>query len=223
MQHIGLIDFQPGTEWVVRSKDATTITWVHPSGDVASFHYFDLPPDLTAVPDRQGIDVLRQTYREALAGQGGIVSVEAVTMLSVPSVAAIFKLPQTPSGMTYVSSLTIPFRDCSFVVKFQCPERGITGMRDTAIFAKLAASLKIGSDGVPRGWMKDPYLASADDSAKFNLSDQAQYDADFPDHPLSRARRHLNSLSGSVRAVRDLSKIPKFGGPKKSMWKLWPW
>lgn len=215
------VRFEPGTPWKLHSQEDFISSWHHPFGDVASFHYFDKPPDLAAVPDLQGMDVLRQMYRDALSDHGGIVSVEPLTFHSVRSVETIFKVPQNPAGMTYVASVTIPFRDFSFVVKFQCPEIGITGLRDATLFAKLSTELAFNDDGVPRGWMKDPYLASSDGAAKYNLSDQAEYDADFPDHPLSRARRYLALLSACVRAEKNLAIVPQFGSSRKSIWKFW--
>lgn len=215
------VQFRPAGLWQLDLRDESQATWLHPCGDVASFHFFDLPPDLAAVPDAAGLAVLRQGYRDALAGHGGIVSVEPVEISSIKSIAAIFKLMQNPSGMTYVASLTIPFRDCSFVVKLQCPELGITGMRDTAIFAKLSSELEFDDKGRPQGWMKDPYLSACDSSARYNLSDQAQYDADFPDHPLSRARRHLAASADSVTVSSSALSAPRFGDPVKPRWKFW--
>lgn len=216
-----LVQFNPGSPWEIRSQDASSTTWHHPCGDVASFHFFDMPPDLVAAPNQKGMTALRQMYRVALANHGGIVSVESVNISSVMSVAAIFKLPQKPTGMTYVASLTIPLRDFSFVVKFQCPEIGITGLRDAAIFSKLSSDLIVGENGIPKGWMKDPYLAACDSTAKYNLADQAQYDVDFPDHPLSRARRYLNELNSCVHADKSLADAPQFGAARKPRWKFW--
>jgi hypothetical protein len=221
MNRSSFVQYAPGAPWTFQSGDAGQSMWQHPSGDVASFHFFDLAPDLAAVPNASGMAVLRQMYRDALAGHGGIVSVEPVTISSIPSIATIFKLPQDPSGMTYIASITVPFRDCSFVVKIQCPEMGITGLRDTTIFAKLSSELELGDDGVPRGWIKDPYLATCDSTARYNLSDQIQYDAHFFDHPLSRARRHLASVVDGLEVNGNALNAPKFGDPVKPFWKFW--
>ena len=164
---------------------------------------------------------IRQIYRETLGEHGGIVSVEPVTISSIKSIETIFKLQQKPTGMTYIASLTIPLRDFSFVVKFQCPEVGITGIRDAAIFLKLKPGLKCGPNGAPHGWFKDPYAARYDSQARYNLSDAAQYDADFPDHPLSRARRHLGSLKTCLHVEKALADLPQFGESSKSRWKFW--
>ena len=44
-------------------------------------------------------------------------------------------------------AITFPFKDFSFVMKFECPEQGMTGIRDTAIFEKLNDELKFDADG----------------------------------------------------------------------------
>jgi hypothetical protein len=41
------------------------------------------------------------------------------------------------TGVTYLGSLTIPFRDFSFVIKVQCWEEGITGLREALLFDEM--------------------------------------------------------------------------------------
>ena len=86
----------------------------------------------------------------------------------------------------YIGSLTIPFRDFSFVIKIQCQEQGVTGMREALL---VAEALRNGTgrieDGrfVPVGW-------SVDDE---------QFDDKVPQHPLSRARRELRHIASTVQ------------------------
>jgi len=38
--------------------------------------------------------------------------------------------------MNYLGSLAIPFAEFSFILKIQCAERGITGIRETFLLAQ---------------------------------------------------------------------------------------
>ncbi len=150
-----LLQFDLGAPWKREANPGALATWRHPCGDVASFHYFNQPPDFVAAPDAQGIQKIRQMYSDALAGDAGIVSVESVSFSSIPSIEAVFKLPQGQAGLTYIASLTIPLRDFSFIVKFQCPD-GKPGLRDGAIdhplfrarrhLASIGAGVRVDAD-----------------------------------------------------------------------------
>jgi len=159
--------------------------WTNPAGDVLSAHYFPIPPDLPApISDLASI---RGYYRKVLGRNGAIVEVDSTTVSSFPALRTIVKIRQEPSGMTYVAATTIPFAQCSFVAKVQCPERGITGIRDTAVAAKLNLFST-------SGWGSDPYKPSFRNPILRNRADDQEWDDVFPEHPLSRARSHLEHL-----------------------------
>lgn len=97
--------------------------------------------------------------------------------------------------MTYVGSITLPIRDFSYVLKTQCEECCVTGIRDAIVSSEKIASGEITLDTekeIVRGWMRDPYDSSAQQGFAMNLSEEEQSDHRFPNHPLSRPRRLLN-------------------------------
>ena len=51
----------------------------------------------------------------------------------------IVKAPQKPHGMTYIGSLTFPFRNFSFVLKAVCVEHGTPGMREAVVLERFLA------------------------------------------------------------------------------------
>jgi hypothetical protein len=61
------------------------------------------------------------------------------------------------------------------------------------------------------GWFKDPYDAAFDAQALRTLADDEKFDATFPHHPLSRARRKLARLISSVHFHDDVLAAPNFG------------
>jgi hypothetical protein len=99
-----------------REHPGDGLRWRNEAGDQVSLDFFDIPPDLPSARDK--ISALRDVYRTALGESGGLVEVERIAVAGFPAVQAVFKISQTPTGMTYVAAITIPFRDCSFVIKW---------------------------------------------------------------------------------------------------------
>ena len=109
--------------------------WRDATPDQLSLHYFALPPDLPAGPLDAGR--LRIFYRDMIVGAGGgLVEVDTVVAASVRGIRTVFKLRQTPSGMRYLGSLTLPFAAFSYVIKIEALEHGMTGLRDTLLYQR---------------------------------------------------------------------------------------
>lgn len=217
---IKLIRF-PSEKWKFERGDESIELWTNEHGDAASLNYFDLVPNLPAALKANNIDILRNWYRQLLTTHGGgIVSVELVEQAGLKGLEVILKLPQKPFGMTYIASITFPFSDFSFVIKFTCPEIGTTGIRDSVIGDKLSANRKEEEKSNFKWWRKDPYSSKYDDIAIYNLSDREEYDSLFPNHPLSRARSYLRKLKETISFDTALVDYPGF---KVEMNKSNPW
>jgi hypothetical protein len=173
--------------------------WLTPQGDAISLNFFAKPPDI--LPDAKSEADLQEYYRSSVCNeQIRMVEFRLARTAGMPCLWMILKIRQQPTGMTYLGSLTIPFADFSFVLKMQCAERGITGMRDTALFIKAqqAGQVTITDDGKVVGdW-------NADDAA---------YDALFPDHPLSRLRHEFPRIMESLVIDETVKGQNPFGLP----------
>lgn len=144
------------------------------------------------------IEAFCNEYRSLLRAEMVEASVEKVADL--PVVRRIVKTAQTPTGMTYVGSYTLPFRDFSYVVKIQCEERGVTGIREAVLLDRGCSSgeLEVDDAGTITGdW--DP--------------DNAVYDGDFRDHPLSRCRKSLRLIASSMSLADEIRSRPRFELP----------
>jgi hypothetical protein len=176
-------------------------TWTTAAGDKVAL--YDLPPQPECRPVAAELDAIRAKSRaQAAKYAGAIVDVELCTIAGHPGIREILKVPQKPSGMMYVGSLMLPLPDGAYYLTVACFERGITGMRDTAIFDKLMQSGEIQipqGDAQPVGWMRDPYDATIGGPPARTRADDEAYDAMFPDHPLSQARSLLRQIGGSLR------------------------
>ena len=109
--------------------------------------------------------------------------------------------------MGYLGSLMLPFGAFGFMLSIAARERGTTGMRDTLVLMKLMQSGVVrfpeGADQ-PAGWMADPYDPAIATPPGRNLSDDPEYDAIFPDHPLARVRRTLARIEATMRLAAEL-------------------
>lgn len=165
-----------------------------------------MSPDL---PTRKNLPALRAFYRQRMAADGGgIVAIEAAIVAGFSAVYTLFKYPQDPQGMAYVGALIIPFRDCSYVLKVQSLEEGITGTRETLVMNQLLAAGEI--DAKMQGWAQDPYAPTFREGALMNLAEAEAYDAQFPTHPLSLTRHYLRELTTTCTADPLLAKLAPF-------------
>lgn len=204
--------------WKKIENSPQQISWSWQNTAIITLHYFGEAPKL-GFPLTQ-IDDLRRSYREEAAKAGaGIVSLELIKVQNLDCIEAIFKLPQKPHGMTYFASLTFPFSQFSFVIKIECPETGTTGTRDAVIAARCMASEAVEIDTVTmriHGWAEDPYDPKFAGPALRNKADDEKHDAEFPQHPLSRARRILSELKSSIRFSEETGSSKPFLGPENS-------
>lgn len=162
-----------------------TRVWYLPEGGGIGLYFFPQP---TPIPNNlTTLEQLREFYTSQWASKLILLDCRVKEVDGVRSVLLIGKaLNQESPGATYIGSITIPFRDFSFVIKAQCQEQGITGVRETALVADAMnnGTMTI-EDGRPifHGWSPD----------------DEQFDEKFPWHPLSRVRAELRSVLASTK------------------------
>jgi hypothetical protein len=207
-------------------RDGTRI-WHAPTGDGVGLYYFPIPPDIEA--DLQSITSVRASCRaSAMRSGAAIIEVDTPVVDGCLAVRKIIKIPQPPQGMAYLGSIILPFRYFSYVVKVQCEEHGVTGIRDAVVFNQKMASGEVTFDAegqAIRGWMRDPYDPSIVNVLARNLSEDEEYDELFPDHPLSRLRPVLKHVQATLRIAEEVKGEPRFERiarrkAKKSWWRV---
>lgn len=172
--------------------------WHTKDGDGIGLYYFPIPPNIEA--DIEYVTEVRSAYRKLAHSSGtGLVECDCVLIDKCRAVRTIIRLPQQPTGMTYLGSLTFPFRDFSFVIKVQCLEQGFTGWRETMILDELLGSGEITIDDIKKELPVPGWAPAADDPTFVsgftgNRSEEERYDKRFPTHPLSRVRPLLSHL-----------------------------
>ncbi len=197
-------------EWELRENTESIKAWYNEYGDKLSINFFSKRPDLPE--DAVDIRSLRYFYRDKITkAKGAIVEVEKEYLDSLLAIKTIVKFPQNPTGFTFIASYTIPRVDCSFVLKVQCPERGMTGIRETIILDKALGEGLVEMDGVMmKGWFFDPYDPEFKAPILSNIADREEYDKQFPKHPLSRVRNSLKIIKEKVEFSEDLINSNKF-------------
>jgi len=200
----------PDFSWPQEQNNPKIKQWINPERSVAlMINFFDLVPDLPTVRDE---NLLRHFFRNQLKASGnGIVQADIIDLKGYKAVKNIYKVPQDPTGMTYLASIVIPFTNCSYVIRVQGMEVGTTGMRDSSVLARLMSEKKLtmGEKGV-EGWFKDPYDAELTEGLLMNLSEAEAYDSEFPHHPLSKVWKLMRQIEADIEFGKELEKLGRF-------------
>jgi hypothetical protein len=92
-------------------------------------------------------------------------------------------------------------------------ERGTTGVREAVVMAELTrAANPQDVEELKKLWGEDPYdmvSLGVDSSVRRFTSDGEEYDARFPEHPLTRVRRFLDDLCVWIQAELDTERERK--------------
>lgn len=211
---IQLIQFT-SKDWQPMEQQTQRCIWTNQDQDIASLNFIAQPPELPGALVAENLPQFRAKYRQMSAGiNAGIVSVELIQLHQLSALQVIIKVPQAAGGYSYLASVTLPFTDCSFVIKFECKEQGMLGIREQ--------SLQPLHDEQIQPWQIDPYDPKIE-NALYTASDDVQHDELFPDHPLSRARYYLSELAEVVVFDPSLQHATPFGSitTDNPWWQFW--
>jgi hypothetical protein len=174
--------------------------WHTPDGDGLGIYFFAVPPDLPE--NAPSVDDLAAFYRRLLGDSGGkLVETRVVIAGGCPALRTVLSVPQKPSGRTCIGSLTVPFRDFSFVIKCQCAEHGTTGLKAALLFDRSRAA-------------NEPMTIQG---GRFHIPgfdpDDPKHDAEFPNAPVARARRVMDHITASLVVASEIRGLPPFALP----------
>lgn len=177
------------------------LAWRDANGTVLTLHYFDLRPDLPA-PLHEPQALAAALTRHVAGAGAGMIEVGVLPVDGVPAVRQVLKLKHPQGhGQVFVGTYTVPRATCSTVLKLQAAETGTTGVREALIMAQL---------GPDRYFAPSPYAPDATGGLPFHWGDHPQYDAQFPQHPLTLVRQGLHRLLPSVRLDERFKAVPAF-------------
>ncbi|MDG6103608.1 hypothetical protein Daura_35050 [Dactylosporangium aurantiacum] len=177
------------------------LAWRDAQGTVMSLHFFNLRPDLPASPQDPAA-LLAGLARHTAGAGAGLIDAAVEPVDGVPAVRQLLKVRHPQGhGQVFIGSYTVPRATCSTVLKLQAPETGTTGMREAVVMAQL---------GPDRFYTPSPYAPDATGGLPNHWADHEQYDAQFPQHPLTLVRATLRRLLPSVRLDERFKALPAF-------------
>ncbi len=174
--------------------------WRGPHGAVLSIAYIESRRWFDEVVQNE--NEVRQWARDLATGrEGGLIEADAVSYATSKAMRLIYKRLQMPSYL-YTGMFIFSAAEDALIWTMVAGECGTTGLREATITSELIKTGKLKVEDYERTWCKDPYddsFCSVDRSVLRSLSDDAFYDSEFPDHPLSRVRRTLSELPDCFR------------------------
>ncbi|MFE3193691.1 hypothetical protein ACFXHA_32145 [Nocardia sp. NPDC059240] len=179
--------------------------WDHPpTGDRVICQYTPGPPIIPA--PLEDLPALRSMLAEASAENGCLVEAHVITFAGLPTLLRVEKVPHwnRPGGLIFTMSLIVPRATGAAALLVLCAENGVTGERDALIGTKL---------GRDHMYPPHPYAPNIRGVLPYSAADDAQWDPEFPDHPLTRARRWFTRISQSARIDAQFAALPPFAGP----------
>jgi len=198
--------------WELVEKSNYKMVWRSQEFPAAlSLNYFECAPDIPC--DLKDIKALRDFYRElVIAKGGGIIQIEVIQVQEKEIVEAILKIPTPSGGKVYFGSYTIPYRDFSYVLKIEAHEDTMAGERDRRIFEQMLNEGKVilSDQNEILGWMEDPYDKTVQEGICKTFAENEQFDAEFPDHPLSRLRSLMKRIKTSIALSKKLGTYQVF-------------
>ena len=179
-------------------------TWVHPpSGDRITLRYetsrLGEPVWLEDVP------AMRRNLANEYAKAGCLIEAEPVVLGGVPGVCQVVKvpIPNAPSGQVFMANIFLAKADRYVMFGCASAESGTTGVREATIMAKLGLFTE--------GWfLPHPYAPELEGALPFHRGDDPVFDAQFPDHPLSRVRAWVRWVLGTATVDPAFAQMPDF-------------
>ena len=133
---------------------------------------------------------------DSLGEQQALIEVEDGTNSNgMPYVYSIVKSRKEDEGMQYTLMFYGRCGSDAFCVHAFFVEQGETGRREKAVWNYLR-DRGVVSDSDRSKWERDPYDRSLTGPFLMNLSERADFDEAFPDHPLSMCRALVRFWKG---------------------------
>lgn len=142
------------------------------------------------------INQISEGVHAQLGEKQGLIDIQTITADDGRKyVYTIVKTLRESSEMQY--NLTLQISDLEQMIHVQgyFEERGTTGQR-AAVVHEDAVRKNLVQAGSFEGWFEDPFDKAYRKGVLKNLSENEEYDAAFPDHPLSILRRFANTIQG---------------------------
>jgi hypothetical protein len=179
-------------------------TWVHPgTGDRITQNVTN--SQLGEPAWLEDVPAMRRNLAAGYAQMGCLIEAEPVVLGGVRGVCQVVKapIPNAPSGQVFMANIFLAKADRYVMFGCSAAERGVTGMREATIMATLGVGLD--------GWLlPHPYAPEVKGALPFHRGDDPAWDAQFPDHPLSRVRAWVRWATATATVDPGFAALPEF-------------
>lgn len=179
--------------------------WDYPlTGDRIIRQYTPGVPTIPA--PLEDLPALRRDLAEASAQSGCLIEAHVVSFAGLPALLRFEKIrhPNRPTSLVYTASIIVPRATGAAALLVLCADNGPTGLRDAMVATRL---------GIDRMNPPHPYAPDVRGNLPYSAADDAQWDPEFPDHALTRARRWFAEVSRTARIDPRVAALPPFTGP----------
>ncbi|THV22849.1 hypothetical protein [Glycomyces paridis] len=155
-------------------------TWTDPrTGDVAVVKVVEGTPfPVEWLHDQHA---LRRGFAGMYAEAGCLIEVDLANLGGVTAVRQLIKVPNNhaQSGQRFLASFTLAKAPNYAQLMYMAAEHGMSGLREATLMAQL---------GFDNWVMPHPFDPQLRTKLPFHRGDDPAFDAQFPDHPLTRVR-----------------------------------
>ena len=191
--------------------------WVNNSGDMAIQKFkLEVPTGLPA--DWRCVESLRRAMAVNRPATLGSISIDVIPLRGDVICAQYINkefMPKPSLGILYHGMVTMPFRDffCNFF--FVTPEHGTTGIREAVLVAKGMVPMPEMKEAPViknKEELEEMYRKAREGAPRATACDSEEFDAMFPQHPLSRLRGYLKAFRESLVIDDGVKRHKQFGG-----------
>jgi hypothetical protein len=210
MPDILSLGFAPD-DWRQIHSSPRQIRWAVTPSDIVSIDFLQ-PTDFKR--DLRDPDI-RLEFEQTAADAGGVLIEFAVQGIQgLEAALQIYKFwHPDPQDMrkVYIGTLAFPFADFCYIIKAQSVEAGMTGLREAAV-AVIEGLHTAEPAGEPIEVNSAEELFSLLKQGPLHAisADSAAYDAQFPEHPLSKVRGYLRQIAATLRVDPALNLAPPY-------------
>jgi len=181
--------------WRPAETDEQRVYWQDGDGDTLSLA---MMPGVLRFSDEQA---MRNECRGVAEDRGGgLIEAAELDGLRDLVVMFIYKRLLLPAYV-YTGILYMPLETISYVWTMVAGEHRTTGIREATVTTQLINEGTLTPHTYESLWAQDPYdpaYRGVDRRTLRSLSDDETYDSQFPLHPLSKVRRVLRGIPGSI-------------------------
>lgn len=151
----------------------------------------------------EDVPALRRNLARNYAGHACLIEADPVPIGGMWGVYQLSKqpIPNAPHGQVFTAQIMLAKEDVFTYAMYFAQERGTTGVREAVLGGQI---------GFENYFLPHPYDPQLTSKLPFHRADDPQYDAQFPDHPLSRARAWARWMSATAQVDPRFLAMPDF-------------